>query len=164
MTHRILHIFCQSNSESEQFEQTLREQGWESQVATDCYMGLAELVRRGSAYFDCVILRFNDLATGEEEFFPMVFKLAPGAPVYFYGQSSGGVTTETARLHGARGPIDVHVLRSAFGDATQEPPPHVPSRADEVGTEPPPAPPPAGESPPRLSDDELEALLGEDQE
>ncbi len=111
---RVLHIYSQPSPETEGIESTLAELNVRCCHATDCYAGMAELVRQGPDGYETVLVSLDGLSPGDKEFFQLVARRFRSSPIHVYGVESGEITAQWAVQAGARRRIEVDELRSMF--------------------------------------------------
>lgn len=94
-------------------EAALAELGVAGVQAGDCYAAMADLVRRGPAAYDAILVALSDLALTDQEFFRLAGHRYRASPIYVYGPPCGEITGTWAVQSGARRSItaaDVHAL------------------------------------------------------
>ena len=111
---RLLHIYSQSNPESERIESTLAEMGISLERAEDCFAGMAQLVRGGPGAFEALLVCLNGLASEDEEFFQIASRRYRQSPIYLYGTESSTLTAEQAVQAGARRRIEPGEVSALF--------------------------------------------------
>jgi hypothetical protein len=141
---RVLHVFSQPTALSDAFETTFSACQWVSTVVPDCYSALATVVQP-DARFDLVLVALDGLGATEAEFFELAAQRFREMPVLIYGES-GAIDANWAIDRGARLAGDPQELMTLLGGAVSA----------ETGR--------SESSPPLLSTEELQALLGDEPE
>ncbi|MCG3138482.1 MAG: hypothetical protein HJJLKODD_02347 [Phycisphaerae bacterium] len=102
MARPVLHITLESDRPSQAMSEQLAKLTLAEERRTDCYLGLAEVVRRGVEGWCTVLVNLGGLHPGDQEFLQFMNRRFRALAVYVYGTESSEVTREWAMAAGAR--------------------------------------------------------------